>query len=73
MKRLLILLAASLALAACDGDIQPTKAPVLDQTPQTDSAPKPAASGDQPANDRFSGTTRLKVAFGRRRPAPLGR
>ncbi|ESY54208.1 MULTISPECIES: hypothetical protein [unclassified Mesorhizobium] len=47
MKRLLILLAASLALAACDGDIQPTKAPVLDQTPQTDSAPKPAASGDQ--------------------------
>ena len=33
MKRLLILFAAGLALAACDSDIQPTKAPVLDQTP----------------------------------------
>lgn len=27
MKRLLILFAAGLALAACDSDIQPTKAP----------------------------------------------
>ncbi|WP_192259017.1 hypothetical protein [Mesorhizobium caraganae] len=48
MKRLLILFAAGLALAACDSDIQPTKAPVLDQTPQTDSAPKPATGGEQP-------------------------
>ncbi|MGX5842521.1 hypothetical protein ACWGTI_17540 [Mesorhizobium sp. ArgA1] len=49
MKRLLILFAAGLTLAACDGDIQPTKAPVLDQTPQTESAPKPATGGDQPS------------------------
>ncbi|MER8625779.1 hypothetical protein [Mesorhizobium sp. M1143] len=49
MKRLLILLAASLALAACDNNIQPPKAPLLDQAPQSDSAPKPAAGGDQPA------------------------
>jgi hypothetical protein len=48
MKRLLFLFAAGLALAACDSDIQPTKAPVLDQTPQTDSAPKPATGGEQP-------------------------
>ena len=48
MKTLLILLAVGLALAACDSDIQPTKAPVLDQTPQTDTAPKPATGGEQP-------------------------
>ncbi|ESZ49009.1 immunogenic protein (bcsp31-1) [Mesorhizobium sp. L2C054A000] len=49
MKKLPVLLAVGLALAACDGDIQPTKAPVLDQAPQSDSAPKPATGGDQPA------------------------
>jgi hypothetical protein len=49
MKRLPVLLAVGLALAACDNNIQPTKAPVLDQAPQSDSAPKPAAGGDQSA------------------------
>ncbi|ESW80785.1 immunogenic protein (bcsp31-1) [Mesorhizobium sp. LSHC422A00] len=47
MKRLLILLAASFALAACDNNIQPTKAPLLDRAPQSDATPKPAAGGDQ--------------------------
>ena len=46
MKRLLFLFAAGLALAACDNNIQPTKAPVLDQTPQP--APKSPTGGDQP-------------------------
>ncbi|MGX5850704.1 hypothetical protein ACWGTO_26870 [Mesorhizobium sp. PL10] len=49
MKTLLILLAVGLALTACDSNIQPTKAPVLNQTPQTDSAPKPATGGEQPS------------------------
>ena len=38
MKRLPVLLAVVLALAACDNNIQPTKASVLDQAPQSDSA-----------------------------------
>ncbi|ESW64767.1 MULTISPECIES: hypothetical protein [unclassified Mesorhizobium] len=49
MKKLPVLLAVGLALAACDNNIQPTKAPLLDHAPQSDSAPKPAAGGDQPA------------------------
>ena len=49
MKRLPVLLAVVLALAACDNNIQPTKAPVLDRAPQSDSASKPPAGGDQPA------------------------
>ena len=48
MKTLLILFAVGLALAACDNNIQPTKAPVVDQVPQPDSAPKPATGGEQP-------------------------
>jgi cytochrome c5 len=46
MKRIFILLAVGLVLAACDSNIQPTKAPVLDQTPQAN--PAPATGGDQP-------------------------
>jgi hypothetical protein len=40
-----ILLAMALALAACDNNIQPTKAPVVDQVPQP--APKSPTGGDQ--------------------------
>ncbi|MBA1142262.1 hypothetical protein [Mesorhizobium neociceri] len=45
MKRLLILFAVGLALAACDNNIQPTKAPVVDQVPQP--TPKSPTGGDQ--------------------------
>lgn len=43
-------LAAVLAVAACDNNIQPTKAPV-DQNPQVDKNPVPKSTtgGDQPA------------------------
>ncbi|WP_167480812.1 hypothetical protein [Mesorhizobium waimense] len=51
MKKLPILLAlaAGLALAACDNNIPPTKAPV-DQNPQVDKNPVPKSmtGGDQP-------------------------
>lgn len=46
MKRLLILFAVGLGLAACDNNIQPTKAPVVDQVPQP--TPKPATGDEQP-------------------------
>ena len=35
----------AMALAACDNNIQPTKAPVVDQLPQP--APKSPIGGDQ--------------------------
>lgn len=48
MKKLPMLLALGLALAACDNNIPPTKAPV-DQNPQVDkiAIPKSATGGDQ--------------------------
>ncbi len=49
MKRLLILFAVGLALTACDSNVQPTKAPVLDLAPQADPAPKPATDQPPPA------------------------
>ncbi|PDQ21238.1 hypothetical protein CN311_10095 [Mesorhizobium sanjuanii] len=51
MKRfsILLALAATLAVAACDNNIPPTKAPV-DQNPQVDKNPVPKSTtgGDQP-------------------------
>lgn len=49
MKKLPMLLALGLALAACDNNIPPTKAPV-DLDPQVDKnpVPKSATGGDQP-------------------------
>ena len=49
MKRLSVLLAAGLALAACDNSTPPTKAPgnTLTQNPQSP-MPQAATGGDQP-------------------------
>ncbi|TIQ13908.1 MAG: hypothetical protein E5X57_07265 [Mesorhizobium sp.] len=41
-------LAAALAVAACDNNIPPTKAPRADQNPQVDPAPKSTSGDDQP-------------------------
>ncbi|CCV12865.1 hypothetical protein [Mesorhizobium sp. STM 4661] len=52
MKRFSIplALAAMLAVAACDNNIQPTKAPGIDQNPVVDKnpVPKPTTGVDQP-------------------------
>ncbi|WP_164547240.1 MULTISPECIES: hypothetical protein [unclassified Mesorhizobium] len=46
---ILLALAAALAVAACDNNIPPTKAPgTVDQNPQVDPAPKSMSGGDQP-------------------------
>ena len=43
-----LVLAAALAVAACDNNIPPTKAPGADQTPQVDPAPNSTPGDDQP-------------------------
>ncbi|RWM22813.1 MAG: hypothetical protein EOR73_05180 [Mesorhizobium sp.] len=43
-----LVLAAALAVAACDNNIPPTKAPRADQNPQVDPAPKATSGDDQP-------------------------
>ncbi|WP_189501652.1 MULTISPECIES: hypothetical protein [unclassified Mesorhizobium] len=48
MKKLLILLAAALAVAACDNNIPPTKAPGADQNPQAEKSPMPTTGSNQP-------------------------
>jgi hypothetical protein len=42
---ILLALAAALAVAACDNNIPPTKAPGADQNPQVDPAPNSTPSG----------------------------
>ncbi|RWO47268.1 MAG: hypothetical protein E5Y10_12765 [Mesorhizobium sp.] len=44
-----LVLAAALAIAACDNNIPPTKAPGADQNPQVDPAPNATPGDDQPA------------------------
>ncbi|TIM26084.1 MAG: hypothetical protein E5Y63_31345 [Mesorhizobium sp.] len=44
-----LVLAAALAVAACDNNIPPTKAPDADQNPQVDPAPNSTPGDDQPA------------------------
>ncbi|GLS37107.1 hypothetical protein GCM10010869_27000 [Mesorhizobium tianshanense] len=45
---ILLALAAALAVAACDNNIPPTKAPgTADQYPQVDPAPNLTSGGDQ--------------------------
>ncbi|TIL94229.1 MAG: hypothetical protein E5Y73_12695 [Mesorhizobium sp.] len=41
-------LAAALAIAACDNNIPPTKAPGADQNPQVEPAPNSTPGDDQP-------------------------
>lgn len=43
-----LVLAAALAVAACDNNIPPTKAPSADQNPQVDPAPNSTSGDDQP-------------------------